>query len=185
MVAYAQGHELVLNTNHYFTSVYSLIVPSDGPLAAVETLTDPALKGLRIGIIAGTPPSAHLARNGLIARAKPYNLVVDRRHESPADNMLEDLAAGDIDAALLWGPLGGPLVKDGYPDFTVIPLVRETLPPRLFYRITMGVRQGEKVWQRKLNSLIRRHQDEINALLVNAGVPLISDLGTEVLDLSQ
>lgn len=185
VVAYAQGHELVLNTNHYFTSVYTLIVPKEGPLAGVETLSDPALKGLRIGIIAGTPPAAHMARNGLIARAKPYNLVVDRRHESPADNMLSDLAAGDVDAAILWGPLGGPLVQDTYPDFKVIPLVSENLPPRLFYRITMGVRQGEKVWQRKLNSLIRRHQDEINGILVAAGVPLVTDLGTEVLDLSK
>ena len=49
----------------------------------------------------------------------------------------------------------------------------------------MGVRQGEKVWQRELNSLIRRHQDEINALLVEAGVPLVSDMGDEVLELAQ
>ncbi|MGB3243362.1 MAG: substrate-binding domain-containing protein [Sulfitobacter sp.] len=185
VVAYAQGHELVLNTNHYFTSVYTLIVPKDGPLAGVETLSDPALKGTRIGIIAGTPPAAHMARNGLIAKAKPYNLVVDRRHESPADNMLSDLAAGDVDAAILWGPLGGPLVRDQYPEFKVIPLLHEELPPRLYFRITMGVRQGEKVWQRKLNSLIRRHQDEINAILDEAGVPLVTDLGDGVLDLSK
>ena len=67
----------------------------------------------------------------------------------------------------------------------VVPLVQEKLPPRLYYRITMGVRQGEKVWQRKLNSLIRRNQKEINAILIEAGVPLVSDLGDEVLDVSQ
>ena len=185
VMGYAQGHELVLNSNHYFTSVYALITPADSPLASVESLADPALKGHRLGIVAGTPPAAHLARNGLIAKAKPYNLVVDRRYESPATNMLDDLQAGEIDGALLWGPLGGPLVKTSYPGMKVTPLVREEMPPRLFFRITMGVRQGEKVWQRKLNSLIRRHQDEINALLVEAGVPLVSDLGTEVLEFSQ
>ncbi len=184
VMAYAQGHELVLNTNHYLTSAYSLIVPAGGDLVGVETLADPALKGQRIGIIAGTPPSAHLARNGLIGKAKAYNLVVDRRHESPAIDMLEDLKAGEIDAAILWGPLGGPLVKGGYPDLTLVPLIREELPPRLFFRITMGVRQGEKVWQRKLNSLIRRNQDEINRILSDAGVPLISDLGDAVLEIS-
>ncbi|MFK7751813.1 MAG: substrate-binding domain-containing protein [Sedimentitalea sp.] len=185
VIGYAQGHELVLNTNHYLTSVYTLIVARDGDLAGVETLSDPAIKGRRIGIIAGTPPSAHLARNGLIARAKAYNLVVDRRHESPVIDMLTDLESGDIDAAIVWGPLAGPLVKSDHPGLKVVPLIKETLPPRLFYRITMGVRQGEKVWQRKLNSLIRRNKDEINALLADAGVPLISDLGTEVLDISQ
>ncbi|WP_171173431.1 substrate-binding domain-containing protein [Ruegeria sp. HKCCD8929] len=185
VMGYAQGHELVLNTNHYYTSVYVLIVPADGDLAGVETLGDPALKGRRVGVIAGTPPSAHMARNGLIATARPYNLFVDRRVESPAVDMLEDLKSGEIDAAILWGPLGGPLVKEGYPGLKVNPLIREERPPRLFFRITMGVRHGEKVWQRKLNSLIRRNQDEINALLAEAGVPLVSDLGTEVLEPSQ
>lgn len=184
IMGYAQGHELVLNTNHYFTSVYTLIVSNDGDLADVESLSDPDLKGRKIGIIAGTPPSAHLARNGLIGNAKAYNLVVDRRHESPAVDMLNDLSSGEIDAAILWGPLGGPLVKTDFSDLKVIPLIKEELPPRLFYRITMGVRQGEKVWQRKLNSLIRRNQDEINALLDDVGVPLVTDLGTEVMDIS-
>ena len=185
VIGYAQGHELVQNTNHYYTSAYSLIVRKKSDLAQVDTLSDPALKGRRIGIVAGTPPAAHMAHYGLIGQSKPYSLFVDRRVESPAIDMLDDLQSGDIDAAILWGPLGGPLVKADYPDFMVIPLVKEELPPRLFYRITMGVRQGEKVWQRQLNSLIRRNQDEINAVLIEAGVPLVNDLGTEVLELSQ
>lgn len=185
VIGYAQGHELVQNTNHYYTSAYALIVPKDSSLAHVGTLNDPELKGRKIGIVAGTPPAAHMARNGLIGQAKPYNLFVDRRVESPAIDMLDDLQSGEIDAAILWGPLGGPLVKADYPDFKVIPLVNEELPPRLFYRITMGVRQGEKVWQRQLNSLIRRNQDEINAILADSGVPLVNDLGTEVLDPTQ
>jgi quinoprotein dehydrogenase-associated probable ABC transporter substrate-binding protein len=185
VVGYAQGHELVLNTNHYLTSAFVLIVPEDGPLAAVEGLADDRLKGLRLGVIAGSPPATHMARNGLIGKAKPYHLVVDRRHENPAIDMLDDLKAGEIDGAVIWGPIGGPLVKSDYPGMKVIPLLNETLPPKMFYRITMGVRNGEKVWQRKLNSLIRRHQDEINALLAEAGVPLISDLGDEVIEVTQ
>ena len=178
VMGYAQGHELVLNTNHYMTSVYTLVVPRDGPLAEVETLSDPALAPTRIGVVAGSPPATHLARNGLIGAARAYALMVDRRVESPVIDMLADLEAGEIDAAVLWGPLAGPLVKADHPELVVIPLVSEILPPRLNYRITMGVRQGEKVWQRELNSLIRRHQDEIDALLREAGVPLMNDMGT-------
>lgn len=185
IMGYAQGHELVLNTNHYMTSVFALVVPSDGPLAEVRTLSDDRLKDRRIGVIAGSPPATHMARNGLIGKAKGYNLFVDRRVESPALDMLLDLEAGEIDAAVLWGPIAGPLVKSDYPDMTVIPLVNETMPPKLYYRITMGVRNGEKVWQRELNSLIRRNQDEINALLAEAGVPLVNDMGDAVLDVSQ
>ena len=182
VIGYAQGHEMVLNTNHYFTSAYTLVVRADGPLAQVDTLSDPALEDARIGIIAGSPPATHMARNGLLTNAKAYNLVVDRRHESPVVDMLGDLSAGELDAAIIWGPLAGPLVKQDYPDLIVTPLIKETLPPRLFFRITMGVRQGEKVWQRKLNSLIRRNQAEINQLLIEAGVPLLDNMGTGLLE---
>lgn len=182
VIGYAQGHELVLNTNHYFTSAYTLVVPADGPLAQVDTLSDPALKAARIGIVAGSPPATHMARNGLMPNAKGYHLVVDRRYDSPVVDMLGDLSGGELDAAIIWGPLAGPLVKQDYPDLIVTPLVKETLPPRLFFRITMGVRQGEKVWQRKLNSLIRRNQAEINAVLSEAGVPLLNNMGTGLLD---
>ena len=48
VMGYAQGHELVLNTNHYMTSAYVLVVPEDGPLAGVTTLSDPALQGRKL-----------------------------------------------------------------------------------------------------------------------------------------
>ncbi|WP_198963499.1 substrate-binding domain-containing protein [Sinorhizobium fredii] len=183
VIGYAQGDELVLNTNHYYTSAYVLIVPSTSPLAGVTTLADPLLKDKRIGVIAGTPPATHVARNGLMPKAKGYHLMVDRRYEDPADDMLADLKSGAIDAAILWGPIGAPLVKASHPDLKVTPLLSEPTPPKLFYRITMGVRQGEKVWERKLNSLIRRNQSEINAILAEAGVPLMNDMGTGPLEL--
>lgn len=134
VIGYAQGAEMVLTTNHYFTSAYALVVPEDGPLAEVETLSDPALAKSRIGIIAGSPPATHLARNGLLTAAKSYALIVDRRYESPAVDLLDDLAAGVTDAAVLWGPLAGPLVKDGYPGLKVVPLIAEEQAPRLFFR---------------------------------------------------
>ncbi|MBL3569639.1 amino acid ABC transporter substrate-binding protein [Rhodovulum sulfidophilum] len=185
VMGYAQGDEMVLNTNHYLTSSYVLVVPREGPLAGVETLSDPALQGRRIGIVAGSPPATHLARAGLIGIARSYPLMVDRRHDSPAEDMLSDLASGETAAAILWGPIGGPLVKAGYPGLKAVPLIHEELPPRMVYRITMGVRPGDKVWQRKLNSLIRRHRGEIDAILREAGVPRLNDMGTAVLDAGQ
>jgi len=176
IIGYAQGHELVLNTNHYYTSAYVLVTQKDSPLASVDSLSDPRLKGTRLGIVAGSPPATHMARNGLIGKARPYRLMVDRRFESPAEEMIADLQAGEIDGAILWGPIGGYYAKrDG---LSLTPLLKETLPPRLFFRITMGVRQGEVVWKRQLNSLIRRNQDAIDAILTEFGVPLIDDQGT-------
>ncbi len=178
IIGYAQGDELVLNTNHYLTSAYVLVVPNDGPLAEVTELSDPRLQDATIGVIAGSPPATHMAQLGLLDDIKSYDLFADRRYKSPPDLMLADLESGAIDAALMWGPIAGPMVKDRGLPMTVTPLIHETAMPHLFYRITMGVRQGEDAWKRELNSLLRRNQDRIDAILREAGVPLVNDMGT-------
>jgi quinoprotein dehydrogenase-associated probable ABC transporter substrate-binding protein len=185
IIGFAQGHELVQNTNHYMVSAYTLILPQAGELSDVVTLADPRLKGKVVGIIAGSPPGTHMARNGLMAKARAYPLFVDRRVQSPAQDMLRDLEARVIDAAVLWGPIGGPLVKREHPGLKVVPLMQELGAPKMFYRITMGVRLGEDQWKRDLNSLIRRNQAGIDAILTEAGVPLLNDMGTEAKVLSQ
>jgi quinoprotein dehydrogenase-associated probable ABC transporter substrate-binding protein len=177
IIGYAQGDELVLNTNHYYTSAYALVVPAGGRLAGVDRLSDPRLADARIGVVAGSPPATHMARLGLIGHARPYPLVVDRRFDDPAGRMLSDLEAGEIDAAVLWGPIAGYLAKSAARPLEVAPLLHEQGAPRLFYRITMGVRQGELRWKRELNSLLRRNKDRIDAILAGFGVPLIDDYG--------
>ncbi|MDD2867302.1 substrate-binding domain-containing protein [Neomegalonema sp.] len=179
VMGYAQGDDLVLNTNHYYTSTHVLITRDASDLAGAETFSDPRLDGKRIGVVAGSPPATHLARRGMIGLARGYNLVVDRRVENPAAQMLDDLEAGEIDAAILWGPIGGPLVK-AREGLTARPLLGETATPRLFYRITMGVRAGELEWKHELNSIIRRNQAEIDRILIDAGVPILDDYGAKL-----
>lgn len=180
VIGYAQDAEVVLNTNHYMTSAYELVTRADGPLADVTELSDPRLREARIGVVAGSPPATHLARLGLLGNIKSYELFADRRHDSPPDEMIADLEAGEIDVALMWGPIAGPMVKQRHPSLKATPLLHEAGSPRMSYRITMGVRQGEDAWKRQLNSLIRRHQGEIDAILREAGVPLLNDMGTEL-----
>jgi quinoprotein dehydrogenase-associated probable ABC transporter substrate-binding protein len=184
VIGFGQGDELVQNTNHYYTSAYLLVVRSDSPLAGADALSDPALQGKHLGVVAGTAPATHLVRHGLIALAKGYDLFVDRRVQDPSAEMLADVESGATDGALMWGPIAGPLVKQAHPDLVAIPLLKEQGQPRMFYRITMGVRLGEQAWSRKLNSLIRRNQDRINVILSEAGVPLLSDMGTEMLEVA-
>ena len=177
ILGYGQGDDMVLNTNAYYTSAYVIVVPKDGPLAGVDRLSDPRLKQAHLGIVAGTPPASHLVRLGLIGRAKPYPLMVDRRFYNPQKQMIDDLEAGKIDAAIMWGPNGGYYAKQAATPLEVTPLLHEEGAPRLFYRITMGVRQGEDAWKRELNSLLRRNQDKIDAILAEYGVPLLDDSG--------
>jgi quinoprotein dehydrogenase-associated probable ABC transporter substrate-binding protein len=182
IMGYAQGDELVLNSNAYYTSAYVIVVPADSPLAGVDRLSDPRLKESRIGIVAGSPPASHMARLGLIGHAQPYQLMVDRRFYNPAKQMIDDLEAGQIDAAVMWGPIGGYWAKQAGKPLEVTPLLHELGPPRLFYRITLGVRQGEDRWKRELNSLLRRNQDRIDAILAAYGVPLLDEAGKKRID---
>lgn len=176
IVGYAQGDELVQNTNHYYTSVNVLITLTGGNLPEVTTLTEPRLRGRQNGVVAGAPSGDHLARAELMKDVHGYDLFADRRVVDPPGDMLRDLRDGKIEAAILWGPIAGPLAK-GDTALTVTPLLQERGNPRLFYRITRGVRPSDQHWKREINSLIRRNKTEINMILLDAGVPLVDDYG--------
>lgn len=173
VMGYVAGGDPVLNTNPYYRSAWVLITKKDGDLAAVDTLEDPKLKGRRIGVIAGSPPGDFLMRNGLMAMARPYALMVDRRYESPAETMITDIDSGAIDAGILWGPIGGYYAKKSGIPLSVTPLVKEKGDPALVYRITFGIRPGELNWKHQLNQFITDEQGAINRILLDYGVPLL------------
>jgi quinoprotein dehydrogenase-associated probable ABC transporter substrate-binding protein len=170
-----QGDDVVQVTNPYYRTAYALVFKHDSGLDGVDTLGDPRLKGKRLGIVAGTPPSDYLVRNGLMARAKPYPLVIDTRVDSSAATMMRDLAAGEIGAGILWGPMAGYYARKLGAGVTVVPLVKETGGPRLVYRIAMGVRHTDQEWKRLLNRKIGENQDVINRILLSFGMPLLDE----------
>jgi quinoprotein dehydrogenase-associated probable ABC transporter substrate-binding protein len=170
-----QGDDVVQVTNPYYRTAYALVIRQGSGLDGADTLTDPRLKGKRIGIVAGTPPADYLAVNGLMASAKPYPLVIDTRVDSSAAAMMRDLASGEIDAGILWGPMAGYYARQAASAVSLVPLVKETGGPRLAYRIAMGVRHTDQEWKRLLNRKIAEDQDAINKLLLSFGVPLLDD----------
>ena len=149
--------------------------PRGSPLAGVETLDDPRLQGKSIGVIARTPPVTVMALNGLLATAKSFQLVVDRRYSSPAEEMMAAIISGELDAGILWGPVGGYYAKLSPVPMSVVPLTKETKGPRMAFRITMGIRSGEPDWKHQLNDLIAASQNEINAILLDFGVPILTE----------
>ena len=162
VIGYAQGDELVLNTNHYYRSAYALVYRAGSGLDGVDSLSDPRLKGRRIGVTAGTPPGSVMARLGLIEHAKPYPLMVDRRYDSPGERMIEDIRSGAIDAGVLWGPIAGYFAARGGEKLSVMPLLKEVGTPRMAYRITFGVRTSgrrlEASAQRRDRQATRRYR---------------------------
>jgi quinoprotein dehydrogenase-associated probable ABC transporter substrate-binding protein len=175
IMGFPQGDDLVQGTNPYYRTAYALVSKQNSGLEGVTVLEDARLKGKHIGIVAGTPPATNMAVNGLMANAKPYPLMIDTRVDSSAEAMINDLNKGEIDAAILWGPMAGFYAKKTNPPLHVAPLVNEKTGPQLVYRIGMGVRRADQNWKRLLNRLIQENQSEINKILVEYGVPLLDE----------
>lgn len=177
IIGVVAADELVQNTNPYYRSSYVLAVRSD-ERDRFGDLDSPLMLGARIGVVAGTPPSDILVSKGLIGQIRPYQLLVDTRVEQPARQMIDDLAKGDIDAALVWGPIAGYWAKQQSVPITLIPLASDMRSGlRMDFRISMGIRPGEPDWKHKINEIIRELQPEITAILQEYGVPLLDGKG--------
>ncbi len=175
IMGFPQGDDQAQATIPYYRTTYALVTKRGSGLEDVTAINDPKLKDKRIGIVAKTPPSTNMARNGLLARAKSYPLFIDTRADSSAQAMMDDLAKGDIDCGILWGPMAGYYASKVDPPFVVVPLTKETTGPPLTYRIGMAVRPADQEWKRTLNKLIMENQAEINKLLISYNIPILDE----------
>lgn len=175
IMGFAQGDELVLNTNHYYKSTYAILYKPGKGLDGVDTIEDPRLKDKSVGIIAGTPPADNMAKAGLMGKARPYGLTVDRRYDAPGQQMADAIRAGEIDAGIMWGPMAAYFAGNGGEKLAVTPLMKEAAGPRMSYRITFGVRTTDDAWKRRLNQVILKRQKDIDSVLLQYGVPIIDE----------
>jgi quinoprotein dehydrogenase-associated probable ABC transporter substrate-binding protein len=175
IMGFPQGDDQAQVTIPYYRTTYALVVKRGSGLEDVTAISDPKLKDKRIGIVAKTPPSTNMAINGLLAHAKSYPLFIDTRADSSAEAMMDDLAKGDIDCGILWGPMAGYYAGRATPPLVVVPLTRETTGPQMTYRIGMAVRAADQEWKRTLNRLIMENQTEINKLLISYNIPILDE----------
>jgi ABC-type amino acid transport substrate-binding protein len=94
--------------------------------------------------------------------------------------MIGDLEENRIDAAILWGPIGGYFARKSKVPLGVTPLVKEPSGPRLVYRIGLGVRHSDQEWKRLLNKIIAENAAEIRSILLGFGVPLLDENNVSV-----
>jgi quinoprotein dehydrogenase-associated probable ABC transporter substrate-binding protein len=180
IMGFPQGDDQAQLTIPYYRTTYALITKQGSGLEDVATIGDPRLKDKRIGIVARTPPSTVMAMNGLLARAKSYPLFIDTRADSSAQAMLDDLAHGDIDCGILWGPMAGYYAARATPPLVVVPLVKETMGAPMTFRIGMAVRPSDQEWKRTLNRLIKENQAEINKLLISYNIPILDEANVPI-----
>ena len=163
-------HELVQNSNPYYRTAWAVAYRADDQRAPVG-FDSPALGKMKIGVIAQTPPVTELALRNLLGNISSYRLQVDTRVENPSHQMLQDLAAGKIDAAFVYGPQAGY-----WKNRLTAPLkisVLESKKARMHFRITMGIRHNEPLWKKTVNDFLRKYGHEVENILREYGVPLL------------
>ena len=180
VIGWGQGDDMVLNTNAIYRSTAALVYKAGNGFDGIDTLADPRLKGKKIGVVQGSPGGNYVAKHGLMGNIKGYRLMVDRRHDNPAEEMMNDIRSGEVDVGVEWGPLAAYWAARGGEKLVVVPLLKESGAGKIAFRITMGVRNGDAEWKRRLNEIIAKRQGDIDKILLDYGLPLMVDDDTKM-----
>jgi quinoprotein dehydrogenase-associated probable ABC transporter substrate-binding protein len=170
------GYDRAAVTAPYFRSSYVFVYRRDRRLG-VRSFDDAALRSLRIGVqmvgddYANTPPADALAQRGLARHVVGYPVYGDYSAATPQAPIVDAVVRGDVDVAIVWGPLGGWLARHAPVPLAVVP-VRPAAAPFVF-AIGMGVRRDDASLRAELDGVIRSHRRQIEALLRRFGVPLV------------
>lgn len=170
--------EMVLPTRPYYASSYVFVTAKDRHLG-LRSFDDPVLRTLRIGLHAigddgANPPPAHaLARRNITANIRGYTMWDVDAAENPQARIIDAVASGEIDVAIVWGPLAGYFAKNR--DLLVEPVSPSIEPPNLpfVYAISMGVRHEDAALKREVDSILERRRDDIDRILEEYGLPRV------------
>jgi mxaJ protein len=173
------GYDQVSVTKPYYRSTYALVFRKGQGMDAVRSADDflkldpERLAKLRIGVYDRSPASEWLNRHRLLEQGVPYQIMNADPKQYPGEIIEKDLAAGKLDAAIVWGPIAGYFAQRVQsPGLVVVPLKSEP-GVRFDYQMAMGVRYGERAWKQQIEKLIDSKQPEIQAILREYGVPLV------------
>lgn len=166
----ASDADMTLNSKPYYRSGYVFVYKKDSGLKITDW-DSPDLHKAKIGVVGQTPPSRPLADKGLLENSRPYRLQRDLN--LPPSFMIDDLVKGDIDVAIVWGPIGGYFAKK-YGNLVVVPApeyAQNNVHGKEYWNISVGVRKKEKDRIAQINAALERHKDEINKILDDYGIP--------------
>ncbi len=167
----------------YFRSVYALVIPDSGETKGVTTeagflaLPKEALGKLRIGVYTRSPAAQWMVQNGIVDQAVLYLSLNADPDQYPGEIIERDLAAGKIDAALVWGPIAGFFAHRVQSKVLKLIPLQSKPGSMLDFQIAMGVRHEDKAWKAKVQNLITENHKEILDILRQYRVPLIDKDG--------
>jgi mxaJ protein len=134
--------------------------------------TSPDLRKGFIGVIDHSPATIPMNDNNLIGNARPYR--IQRDLNLPSSFMIDDLAKGDIDIAIAWGPIGGYFAKQSKVPMVVAPIPEyetENAKGKEYWNISVGVRKKDKERMAIIQGALDRNQAKIIKILDDYGIP--------------
>jgi len=178
------GFEMASPTRPYYRSTYVFLSRADrGDL--VHSLDDPALRSLRIGVqlagddYANTPPAHALARRGIVSNVVGFTLYGDYARPNPPARIVDAVARGEVDVAVVWGPLAGYFAARSPAPLRIAPVTPSVDRPFLpfVFDICVGVRRGVEDLRDAIDAVLERRRPEIQKLLDEYRVPRAGEVG--------
>ena len=175
----AAGMEILATTRPYYRSTYVFVTRAERKLD-IGSFDDPRLKRLTVGVqmvgddSANTPPAHALAARGITDNVRGYMLYGDYAEPSPPQKIVQAVARGEVDVAVVWGPLAGYFANREGAPLTLRP-VGETIDRGAWpmtFDIAMGTRRGDPL-NAEIEAALARHAAEVRKILTDYGVPLL------------
>jgi mxaJ protein len=163
----------------YYRSTYVFVTRAGEPAPA--SFEDALLREAKIGIqLIGddgwnTPPAHALARRGITDNVRGYSVYGDYRQPNPPARIVEAVADGEIDVAVVWGPLGGYFAPRQSEPLVITPVRPAFDGPQLpmVFDIAMGVRKDDEALRTEVDAALDRRRADVDALLAEYGVPRV------------
>jgi ABC-type amino acid transport substrate-binding protein len=176
------GFDQAWVTPPYYRSTYVLVFRKGGPLDGA-TRADELFKAFPpdarrpvVGLYDRSPASVWLARHGWEEHARVYHMLSADPEDYPGEIVARDLLRGDIDVAIVWGPIGGYFAKKSGGRLALLPL-RSEPGVKFDYDMAMGVRYGDRDTKAVVERLIVENRAAITAILREYNVPLLDERG--------
>jgi mxaJ protein len=172
----ASGIERMSTSRPYYRSSYVFVTRASRPLPGL-TLDDPRLKTLTIGVQligydgTNTPPAQALADRGLTQNIRGFMLFGDYRKPSPPAAIVEAVADGSIDTAIVWGPVAGYFAQQANKPLR-LQAVHDEGMWKMSYDVSVGVRRGDTALLQRVNAALASESTAIERLLVSYHVPM-------------
>jgi mxaJ protein len=109
-----------------------------------------------------------------VRNVRGYTVYGDYREANPPSRIVRAVEKGEVDVALVWGPLAGYFAKQSRVPLRVAPISPSSDGPLPYtFAIAMGVRRGDTAFRDTLDQVIVRRRAEIDRLLADYGVPRV------------